>query len=171
MTDTLFCRSCGEPLSADSKFCEHCGTEQVRAEGPKLVLPKQIGEAREHVEAIAPGAGELFSQLATQLRTPTVATALVGGAMAAGLLFAIAVVFGLILSDRSMIGLVNHDKGLVTAGFAQMIDFVQAGWGEGVGKLGPALFVVLPILLLVMGISWIVRHAQARHDDQFAHYA
>jgi hypothetical protein len=34
-----------------------------------------------------------------------------------------------------------------------------------------ALFVVLPILLLVMGISWIVRHAQARHDDQFAHYA
>jgi hypothetical protein len=145
MTDTVFCRSCGEPLAADSRFCEHCGTEQVREEGSRLALPKPISDAREHVETIAPGAGELFSQLATQLRTPTVATALIGGAMAAGLMFAIALIFGLILSDRSMIGLVNHGKGLVTAGFAQMIDFVQAGWGDGVGKLGPALFVVFPI--------------------------
>lgn len=145
MTDTVFCRSCGEPLAADSRFCEHCGTEQVRGEGSKLVLPKPISDAREHVEAIAPGANEFFSQLATQLRTPTVATALVGGAMAAGLTFAIALVFGLVLSDKSMIGLVNNGKGLITAGFAQMIDFVQAGWGDGVGKLGPALFVVFPI--------------------------
>ncbi len=145
MTDTVFCRSCGEPLAADSKFCEHCGTEQLPAESPKLILPKQIGEAREHVETIAPGASELFSQLGAQLRTPTVATALAGGTMAAGLLFAIGLVFGLILSDQSMIGLVNQGKGVITAGFAQMIDFVQAGWGEGIGKVGPALFVVFPI--------------------------
>ncbi len=145
MTDTVFCRSCGEPLAADSKFCEHCGTEQLREAGPKLALPKQLGDAREHVEAIAPGAGELFSQLSTQLRTPTVATALVGGAMAAGLTFAIALIFGLILSDHSLIGLVNEGKGVITAGFAQMVDFVQAGWGGGIGKVGPALFVVFPI--------------------------
>jgi hypothetical protein len=34
-----------------------------------------------------------------------------------------------------------------------------------------ALFVVLPILLLVMGITWIVRHANSRRNDEYAHYA
>ena len=34
-----------------------------------------------------------------------------------------------------------------------------------------ALFVALPILLIAMGISWIVRTAHARREDQYAHYA
>lgn len=34
-----------------------------------------------------------------------------------------------------------------------------------------ALFVVLPILLIAIGISWIVRTAHARREDQYAHYA
>ena len=28
LTDTKYCRHCGEQIEADSKFCKHCGNEQ-----------------------------------------------------------------------------------------------------------------------------------------------
>jgi zinc-ribbon domain len=150
MTDTVFCRHCGEPLAADSKFCEHCGTEQEPREEPKIVLPanivpRQINDARDRVEEIVPGAGELVSQLTTQLRAPVVATALISGMLAAAGMFAVALIFGLVLSDQSLIGLVDQGKGAITAAFAQMVNFLQVGYGEDVGKVGPFLFVVFPI--------------------------
>lgn len=86
MTDVAFCRSCGEPLAADSRFCEHCGTQQeVREGGLKSIMPKIAGDTPplERVEALSPGAADLASQLAAQLRTPAVALALIGGALAA----------------------------------------------------------------------------------------
>jgi hypothetical protein len=147
-TDTFFCKACGEPLAADSKFCEHCGVEQERRDDQsKLSFSKLVEEARglERVEAIAPGAAEMASQIATQLRTPTVAMSLAAGALAAVGMFGIGLVFGLILSDRSALGFVDQGKGVIGAGFAQMLNFLQIGYGDGVGKLGPALFVVFPI--------------------------
>lgn len=148
MTDMVFCGSCGEPLAADSNFCEHCGAEQESREGGrKPAMPRIIGgtPTLERVEALAPGTADLVAQLVAQLRTPTVAIALLGGALAAVGAFGIGLVLGLVLSDQSAIGLVDQGKGPITAGFAQMINFLQAGYGNGVGKLGPALFVVFPV--------------------------
>lgn len=160
MTDTAFCRSCGEPLTGDSKFCEHCGTErEARESARKFGLPKIGGDtpALDRVEALAPGTADLASQLAAQLRTPTVAMALAGGALAALGTFGIALILGLILPDTSTIGLVDQGKGVITAGFAQMINFLQVGYGGGIGKLGPALFLIFPI-----GACAIAAASQAR---------
>jgi hypothetical protein len=160
MTDTVFCRACGEPLAADSNFCEHCGAKQEGREGGrKSVVPRIIGDAPvlERVEALAPGTADLASQVAAQLRTPTVAMALIGGALAAAGTFGVALIFGLVLSDQSAIGLVDQGKGVISAGFAQMLNFLQVGYGNGVGKLGPALFVVFPI-----GACAIAAATQAR---------
>jgi hypothetical protein len=141
MTNTV-CSFCGEPMAADSKFCEHCGTKQEPQEGPlKAAIPKPL----ERLEAIAPGTGDLASQLATQLRTPTVAMALIGGALAAAATYGVGLVLALLLSDQSLAGSVDQGKGVITSGFAQMLNFVQAGYGNGVGKLGPACFVIFPI--------------------------
>lgn len=142
--ETVPCRACGETIAAGSRFCEHCGVEK-RPSAPAFA--KRLGELRamERVEEIAPGAGDVASQLMTQLRTPSVAMALAGGSLAALATFGIGVVLALVLSDQSAVGLVDHGKGVVTAGFAQMLNFVQVSYGSGVGKLGPALFVVFPI--------------------------
>ncbi len=160
MTDTVFCRSCGEPLASDSKFCEHCGAAQEsNAGGRKPVLPRVIGDkpALERIEALSPGTADLAADLAAQLRTPTVAVALVGGALAAAFTFGIALILGLILSDQSAIGVVDQGKGVITAAFAQMVNFLQVGYGGGVGKLGPALFLVFPV-----GACAIAAATQAR---------
>jgi hypothetical protein len=147
MTNTV-CTHCGEPIAADAKFCEQCGTKQERQEGPiRAAMPKLPGEATplERLDAIAPGTGDLASQLATQLRTPTVAMALVGGALAAAATFAVGLVLSLLLSDQSLAGSVDQGKGLITSGLAQMLNFLQVGYGNGVGKLGPACFIIFPI--------------------------
>jgi hypothetical protein len=147
MTDTVFCKLCGEPLPADSKFCEHCGAEQEQRKAGSKFLPKIPADAVafKRIDAMAPGTGEMASQLAGQLRTPTVTTSLVGGGLAAIGTVCVGLAFGLILSDRSALGLVDHGKGLLTAGFAQVLNFLQVGYGDGAGKLGPALFVIFPI--------------------------
>jgi hypothetical protein len=99
----------------------------------------------ERVETLAPGSSELVSQLVAQLRAPSVAMALIGGALAAAGTFGIGLILGLVLSDHSALGLVDADKGAISAGFAQMINFLQVGYGDEIGKLGPALFVIFPI--------------------------
>jgi hypothetical protein len=159
VTDTVFCVGCGEPLAADSRFCEHCGTEQKGREERRSVVPKMIGEtpALERVEALAPGTADLAAQLSAQLRTPSAAVALVGGALGAAGTFAVAVILGLVLSDQSRLGAVDQGKGVVTAGFAQMVNFLQVGYGGGVGKLGPALALVIPV-----GACAIAAATQAR---------
>lgn len=160
MTDTVFCGSCGEPLVSDSKFCEHCGAAQEKRERTrKSVMPNLLGDtsALGRVDALAPGTADLASQIVAQLRTPTVAFALAGGALGAALTFGIAVLLALVLSDQSMLGLVDQGKGVITAGFAQMLNFLQVGYGNGVGKLGPALFLVFPI-----GACAIAAATQAR---------
>jgi hypothetical protein len=51
----------------------------------------------------------------------------------------------LIRSEKSLIGSVDTGKGFIDAGFAQMLNFLQVGYGNGVGKLGPALFLIFPV--------------------------
>lgn len=134
MNDEVRCDACGEPVTADSRFCEHCGSKI------------ELGEPRDRpVEAFTPVATELASQVLDQLKTPVVATALVGGVLAAAGIFGIGLIFGLLFSDQSLLGLVDQNKGVIGAGFAQMLNFLQVGYGGGVGKLGPALFLLLPI--------------------------
>jgi hypothetical protein len=156
MTDTVFCRSCGEPLAGDSNFCEHCGAKlETRERERRFGLPKVTGEmlALDRVEALAPGTADLASQVAEQLRTPTVTTALAGGGLAAAVTFGIALILGLVLPDHSTIGLVDQGKGVITAGFAQMVNFLQVGYGDGIGKLGPALFLAFPIGACAVGAA------------------
>jgi hypothetical protein len=167
MSDIRFCRKCGEHLAAGSKFCEHCGERQREDEqrddaggasagtgaggagaskiGVGGALARGADGAVERVEALAPGTTELATQLLTQLRTPAAATALIGGGLAALGTFAIGLLFGLILSDKSLMGSVDIGKGFIDAGFAQMLNFLQVGYSDGVGKLGPALFLIFPI--------------------------
>jgi hypothetical protein len=94
---------------------------------------------------LTPGSKEFVSQLGEQLRAPAVATALLGGAFAALLTFAVGVGLGVVFSDQSTLGIVDTGKGVVGAGFAQMLNFLQVSYDNGVGKLGPALFVIFPI--------------------------
>ena len=134
-------------MAADARFCEHCGTEREDHEGRlKSAMPKLTSDspAIKRLESVAPGTGDLASQLASQLRTPTVAMSLIGGALAAAATFGIGLVLAIVLSDRSLAGSVDQGKGLLTSGFAQMLNFLQVGYG-GVGKLGPAAFLVFPI--------------------------
>jgi hypothetical protein len=102
-------------------------------------------QAAERLEALTPGATELASQLAEQIKTPAVAAALAAGALAAVAVFAIGVVLAVVLSDQSLLGAVDTGKGVITGGFAQMLNFLQVGYSDHVGKLGPALFLVFPI--------------------------
>lgn len=167
MTDAVFCESCGKPVAADARFCEHCGAafgempEAGAVTAPQPSSPAAGGapapaggqpspgftsqQAAERLEAFTPGAGELAFQLAEQIKTPAVATALAAGALAAAALFAVGVVLALVLSDQSLLGAVDSGKGAITAGFAQMLNFLQVGYGNEVGKLGPALFLILPV--------------------------
>jgi hypothetical protein len=147
MSDGI-CRFCGESLAADARFCEHCGTEREDREGPlKSAMPKLASDASplKRLDAVAPGTGDLASQLASQLQTPAVAMALIGGALASVVTFGIGLVLAVVLSDHSLAGAVDQGKGVFTSGFAQMLNFVQAGYGDGIGKLGPAIFVVFPV--------------------------
>ena len=167
MTDAVFCESCGKSVAADATFCEHCGTalvatpDSAAAPSPQSsspvvgAAPAPAGgpaspgftpqQAAERLEALTPGATELASQLAEQIKTPAVATALAAGALAAAGVFAVGVVLALVLSDQSLLGAVDIGKGVITAGFAQMLNFLQVGYSDRVGKLGPALFLVFPI--------------------------
>jgi hypothetical protein len=167
MTDTVFCESCGKPVAADARFCEYCGaafgempeagavTAPQRSSSPAGGAPAPAGgqpspgfasqQAAERLEAFTPGASELASQLAEQIKTPAVATALAAGALSAAALFGVGVVLALVLSDQSLLGVVDSGKGAITAGFAQMLNFLQVGYGNGGGKQGPALFLVFPI--------------------------
>lgn len=167
MTDAVFCESCGKSVAADATFCEHCGaalggtpdSAAVPSQQPSSpaagAAPAPAGgpvspgftpqQAAERLEALTPGATELASQLAEQIKTPAVATALAAGALAAAGVFAVGVVLALVLSDQSLLGAVDIGKGVITAGFAQMLNFLQVGYSDRVGKLGPALFLVFPI--------------------------
>lgn len=102
-------------------------------------------QAAERLEALTPGASELAAQLAEQMKTPAVATALAAGSLAAAAVFGIGVVFALVFSDQSLLGTVDLGKGAISAGFAQMLNFLQVGYSDGVGKLGPALFLIFPV--------------------------
>jgi hypothetical protein len=153
MADVAFCGSCGEPQARDSKFCEHCGTErEVREARSKPAMPGDLPRP-DRIEALAPGAGDLASQLVSQLRTPTVTMALIGGTFAAAATCGIGLILALLLSDQSLLGTVDQGKGIVSATFAQMLNFVQARYGSGVGKLGPALFVVFPVGACAVGAA------------------
>jgi hypothetical protein len=147
MTENI-CSFCGESMVPDSNFCEHCGTKRTEREKPaKSIISKISGDSAPlgRLETIAPGTGDLASQLATQLRTPTVSMALIGGAIAWLATFGIGLVLAVLLSKGSLAGSVDQGKGVVGSGFAQMLNFVQSAYGNGVGKLGPAVFVVFPI--------------------------
>jgi hypothetical protein len=147
VTDNI-CSFCGESMASDSNFCEHCGTKRTERKKPtKSIIPKISGDSAplDRLEAISPGTGDLASQLATQLRTPTVSMALIGGAIAWLATFGIGLVLAVLLSKGSLAGSVDQGKGVVRSGFAQMLNFVQAAYGNGAGKLGPAVFVVFPI--------------------------
>ncbi len=153
MADVAFCGSCGEPQVRDSKFCEHCGAErEVREAGSKPATPGEL-PALDRLETLAPGAGDLASQLASQLRTPAVTMALVGGTFAFVATCGIGLILALLLSDQSLLGTVDQGKGIVSSSFAQMLNFVQARYGNGVGKLGPALFVVFPVGACAVGAA------------------
>lgn len=102
------------------------------------------GAAADRIESITPGATELADALAARLKTPAVATALIGGAIAAAACFVVGLVFGVIFSDNSALGAVDSGKGIITAAFAQMLNFIQVGYSS-VGKLGPAIFLIFPI--------------------------
>jgi hypothetical protein len=121
-----------------------------------FIPPQAAAQAAERIEALTPGATELASQLFEQIRTPVVATALAAGSLAAAAVFAIGVVLGLVFSDQSLLGAVDAGKGAITAGFAQMLNFLQVGYSGNVGKLGPALFLVFPI-----GACAVAARAQA----------
>jgi hypothetical protein len=159
MAEASFCESCGNSVPEDAKFCERCGT--ARGDSPSGGAAHEARrrpaggtggraglrsrQAAERIEAFTPGASELASQLTEQLRTPAVATALIGGAVAAAAVFAIGLVLALLVSDQSLIGSVDAGKGVITGGFAQMLNFLQVSYGSSVGKLGPALFLVFPV--------------------------
>ena len=157
MADTVFCKACGEPLPADSRFCEHCGVEQDLTAKPATPWIDASAPARERAETLAPAATQLASQFFAQLQTPILATALIAGMLATLGTFAIGLGLSLVLSDQSILGLVDNGKGVISAGFAQMLNFLQAGYGNGVGRIGPALFVVFPI-----GACAIAAATQAR---------
>ncbi|MGO9320551.1 MAG: zinc ribbon domain-containing protein [Solirubrobacteraceae bacterium] len=146
MADTIFCHACGEPIPADSNYCEHCGVRLERVvPSRKSVVSTIVSHAQERVQVPAPGTAELASQISVQLRAPTVTLALTAGALAAAGMFAIGVVLNLALPDHTLVGAVGEGKGVISAGFAQMVNFLQTGYGDGVGRVGPALFVVFPI--------------------------
>jgi hypothetical protein len=159
MSVNVFCESCGESIAADAKFCEHCGATLAAVAAPagdpdrsrpssQASAPRtgfDPRQAAERLESLTPGATELAGQLAEQIRTPAVATALVAGGLAAAAVFGIGVLLAVIASDNSLIGLADQGKGTIAAGFAQMLDFLQVGYSNGVGKLGPGLFLVIPI--------------------------
>lgn len=166
MTNSV-CQLCGESLPADARFCEHCGTEREDRESLlKSVMPKLASDspAMKRLESVAPGTGDLASQLASQLQTPTVAMSLIGGALAAAATFAIGLVLALVLSDQSLAGSVDQGKGLLTSAFAQMLNFLQAGYGNGVGKLGPAVFLIFPV-----GACAVAAATQARRTLGLSH--
>jgi hypothetical protein len=146
MADTIFCHACGEPIPADSNYCEHCGVRLERVvSSRKPVVSTIVGQAQARLQAPAPGAAQLASELSVQLRAPAVTLALTAGALAAATMFAIGVVLNLALPDHTLVGAVGEGKGVISGGFAQMVNFLQAGYGNGVGRVGPALFVVFPI--------------------------
>jgi hypothetical protein len=180
--DAHFCEHCGTGLSAAPQVGvgPQVGAAAASPSSPTGVVsspPAQAfvgaaGQARagfaaqpaaERIEALTPGATELASQLAEQLRTPLVAAALVAGSLAAGAVFVIGVVLALVFSDQSLLGAVDFGKGAITAGFAQMLNFLQVGYGSGVGKLGPALFVIFPI-----GACAVAAASQAKRTRSLA---
>jgi hypothetical protein len=143
MADTIFCHACGEPLPGDSRYCEHCGVrlERIVSSARKPVVSAIVGQAQARVQGPTSGTAELASQLSVQLRTPTVTLALIAGAS----MFVIGVALNLALPEDTLVGAVGEGKGVISGGFAQMVNFLQAGYGGGVGRLGPALFIVFPI--------------------------
>lgn len=165
MTDTFYCESCGKQNRADAKFCAHCGVALTTAFSaahasppppppPPSPSPGAAGSPRpgpdhrpagERVESLSPGATEVASRLAEQLRTPVVAAASISGAIAAAAVFGIGLLMAAVLPDNSLLGIADQGKGEIAAAFAQMLNFVQASYSDSVGKLGPALFVVFPI--------------------------
>jgi hypothetical protein len=140
MADTIFCHACGEPIPGDSNYCEYCGIGLER-----VVSTRKPVVSAMRVQVPTSATAELASQLSVQLRTPTVTLALVAGALAAAVMFVIGVALNLALPDHTLVGAVGEGKGVISGGFAQMVNFLQAGYGDGVGRVGPALFIVFPI--------------------------
>ncbi|HEY5318326.1 MAG TPA: zinc ribbon domain-containing protein [Solirubrobacteraceae bacterium] len=192
MSTAAFCEACGQPVTAQARFCGHCGTQvgpgttsglwadagdppAARASastaagegasaapaGAPAAAAGSPPKARARVEELAPGAAELASQLATQLRAPAAASALIAGASAAVGVFVIGVVVALGFTDQSLIGLVDNGKGVVTGGFAQMLNFVQTGYSGGSGKVGPALFLAFPIGACAVAAALQARRTRA----------
>ena len=158
-TETIFCESCGKPNAADARFCEHCGAAVADAPQPTAnpggspVQPSggaprasfDASAAVQRIDSLTPGASELAARVTQQMSTPAATAALIAGAVAAAAVFGIAVLAAAVISDQSLIGAVDNGKGVISAGFAQMLNFLQVGYSDGVGKLGPALFLVFPI--------------------------
>jgi zinc-ribbon domain len=176
MSVSVFCESCGRPVTSDAKFCESCGAalrpdpaepqpsgdRQQRSQTNEAIgTGADMRRAAERLEAVTPGATELASQLAGQIRTPAVTTALVGGAAAAAVVFGIGVLLAIVTTDQSMLGAADVGKGVIKAGFAQMLNFVQASYSHDGGKLGPALFVVFPIA--ACAIAAVTQAGRTRH--------
>lgn len=164
MAEMVYCESCGKPNQANARFCEHCGAAQhvggsaERASGspptgaftrPPASVPAGSTSfdthTAERLDQLAPGASEFAGQVAEGLRTPAVAFSLITAGLAAAVCFGIGVLLALVLSDQSILGVVSANKGVVTGGFAQMVGFVQAGFGQASLKLSPTLFVVFPV--------------------------
>lgn len=174
MTATAFCESCGERVDLDSRFCAHCGAampevaehrraaedSDASAHGGGAWQGFDARQAAERLEALTPGASELASQLWSQFKAPAVAASLIAGSLAAATVFAIGIVLGLVFSHASLLGLVDYEKGFLTSAFAQMLNFSQVGY-SGIGKLGPALFLVFPI-----GACAVASAAQARGTEE-----
>ncbi|HEY5197586.1 MAG TPA: RDD family protein [Solirubrobacteraceae bacterium] len=152
----VHCRRCGQATEIGARFCEDCGEPAAptsggpaddwrgRSEPWERAASRQ---ARERIEELTPGATELASQLAEQFRTPAVAAAVAAGALAAAIVFGIGVVLAVVLPHDWLIGRVGFGKGIVTGGFAQMLNFLQAGFSVDTAssKWGPALFLAFPI--------------------------
>ncbi len=155
------CAVCDAPVYGTDTHCAGCAPVAPPAPSARSGLDPR--PAIERLEVLTPGSKELVSQLREQLRAPAVATALLGGALAAVLVFAVGVGLGVVFSDQSTLGAVDTGKSVVNAGFAQMLNFLQVGYDGGVGKLGPALFVVFPI-----GFCALAAYAQARRTRTLA---
>ena len=44
----MFCKQCGKSIPDNSKFCQHCGADQVTVVSPSLTVSNQNGEQNIH---------------------------------------------------------------------------------------------------------------------------
>jgi uncharacterized membrane protein YvbJ len=44
----MFCKQCGKSIPDNSKFCQHCGADQVTVVSPSLTVSNQNCEQKNH---------------------------------------------------------------------------------------------------------------------------